>query len=445
MPATVTLERDSFGDLVRYWRRVRAMSQLDLAAAASTTPRYMSFVETGRSRPSREMVLRVAAALDVPLRDRNGLLVAAGFAPIYPEHDLDHPALDRVMAALDRVLEQHAPYPAVVMNRRWDVVRVNAGAARLFAGLCAPDPVPDPANVLRLMLEPGPVRAAVENWDEVAPSLLERARREAVGGVLDLATADLVHRLRTGADAAVFAAAPRSIAPLVPVIDVQFNYGDTTLRWFSIVSTIGTPVDITAQELRLEAFFPSDDDTAARWRDISAAVPRDIETSFAAVQEVILVIHAVLPRPLSHAQVSKLEPVASSWVDGAASRSSDVLRSAGRGIDLVRVPCGRVARGALWLEHQEHHAAHRCRRRTPLTIHLDSGSTPVIKSEGRTVVDEVDQVRPDRRVPIHEVHLEYDATEYGALVQVAPGDGLRMSHAGYPAEDCRTSQWSHRR
>ena len=115
------------------------------------------------------------------------------------------------------------------------------------------------------MLEPGPVRSAVENWDEVAPALLERARREAVGGVMDLATAELVQRLRTGADAAVFAAAPRSIAPLVPVIDVQFAYGDSTLRWFSIVSTIGTPVDITAQELRLEAFFPADDETATRW------------------------------------------------------------------------------------------------------------------------------------------------------------------------------------
>jgi MmyB-like transcription regulator ligand binding domain len=114
------------------------------------------------------------------------------------------------------------------------------------------------------------VRAAVENWDELAPSLLERARREAVGGVFDPVTADLVHRLRSGADAAVFAAAPRSVPPLVPIIDVHFNYRGTTLRWFSIVSTIGTPVDITAQELRLEAFFPSDDDTAAHWRHISA-------------------------------------------------------------------------------------------------------------------------------------------------------------------------------
>ena len=268
MSATVTGQLSSFGELVRYWRRVRVVSQLDLAVTASTTPRHMSFLETGRSQPSREMVLRLAAALDVPLRDRNGLFIAAGFAPIYPEHDLDHPAVDRVMAALDRVLAQHAPYPAVVMNRRWDVVRVNAGADRLFGGLCAPDPVPDPANVLRLMLEPGPVRSAVANWNDVAPALLERARREAVGGVLDVETADLVDRLRTGADAKVFAAAPRSIAPPLPVIDVQFRYRDTTLRWFSLVSTVGTPIDITAQELRLEAFFPSDDETAERWRDL---------------------------------------------------------------------------------------------------------------------------------------------------------------------------------
>jgi transcriptional regulator with XRE-family HTH domain len=259
-------QRATFGDLVRYWRRVRAMSQLDLAATAATTPRYMSFVETGRSQPSREMVLRLAGALDVPLRERNGLLVAAGFAPMYPEHDLDDPAIERVMSALERILDHHAPYPAIVMNRRWDVVQVNDGAARFFATLCAPDPVPQPANVLRLMLEPGPVRAAVENWDQVAPSLLERARREAVGGVMDLATAELVQQMRRGTDAAVLTT-PRSIAPLVPVIDIEFAFADTSLRWFSIVSTIGTPVDVTAQELRLEAFFPSDEETANRWRE----------------------------------------------------------------------------------------------------------------------------------------------------------------------------------
>jgi transcriptional regulator with XRE-family HTH domain len=254
---------------MRYWRRVRGMSQLDLAVAAATTTRYMSFVETGRSQPSREMVLRLAVALDVPLRERNGLLVAAGFAPMYSERDIDDPAIEQVLSALDRMLEQHAPYPAVVMDREWNVVRVNDGAARLFAGLCAPEPVPDPANVLRLLLEPGPVRSAVENWDEVAPALLERARREAVGGVMDVATAELVERVRTGADAGVFAT-PRSIAPLVPVIDVEFSFGDGTLRWFSVVSTIGTPVDVTAQELRFEAFFPSDQETTASWDELSS-------------------------------------------------------------------------------------------------------------------------------------------------------------------------------
>jgi transcriptional regulator with XRE-family HTH domain len=273
---SVATQDTSLGDVVRYWRRVRGMSQLDLAVAAATTPRYMSFVETGRSQPSRDMVLRLAVALDVPLRERNGLLMAAGFAPIYPERDLDDPAVEKVRSALDRMLEQHAPFPAVVMDRGWNVVRANSGAARLFAGLCAPDPVPDPANVLRLFLEPGPVRSAVENWRELAPALLERARREAVGGVIDLTTAELVQRVRTGADAAVFDT-PRSIAPLVPVIDVAFTFAGRSLRWFSVVSTIGTPVDVTAQELRFEAFFPSDDDTAASWDEVSGRTAASTE------------------------------------------------------------------------------------------------------------------------------------------------------------------------
>jgi hypothetical protein len=118
------------------------------------------------------------------------------------------------------------------------------------------------------MLEPGPVRDAVANWEDVAPSLLERARREAVGGVLDHDTAEFVQQLRTGPDAATFATVPRVVGPLVPVIDVHFNVDDTMLRWFSVVSTIGTPVDVTAQELRVEAFFPADEDTEQRWRSM---------------------------------------------------------------------------------------------------------------------------------------------------------------------------------
>jgi transcriptional regulator with XRE-family HTH domain len=267
-PAAALDADATLGDLLRYWRRVRSMSQLDLASAAMTTPRHMSFVETGRSRPSREMVLRLAGALDVPLRDRNGLLLAAGYAPLYVERGLDHPALDRVNAAVSGMLAKHEPLPAVVMDRGWNLLRVNGGARRLFTGLFAPEAVPASANVLRVILEPGPVRSRITNWHELAPALLERARREAVGGVLDLATAELVQELRSRPDVESVLTAPRAIAPPSPVVDVHVEYGDTDLRFFSVVSTIGTPVDVTAQELRVEAFFPADDETAERWRTL---------------------------------------------------------------------------------------------------------------------------------------------------------------------------------
>jgi transcriptional regulator with XRE-family HTH domain len=255
----------SFGDLLRYWRKVRSISQLDLASTAMTTPRHMSFLESGRSNPSREMVLRLAVALDVPLRDRNGLLLAGGFAPLYPHRPLNDPALDRVSLALDRMLAGHDPLPAVVLDRGWNLVQANQGAQRLFGSLFDPAPMPEPANVLRLMLEPGPVRTGVANWEEVAPALLERARREAVGGVLDLDTAELVRELQAHPDVAALLAAPRAIAPILPVIDVHFRLGDACLRFFSVVSTIGTPIDVTAQELRVEMFFPVDDETQAGW------------------------------------------------------------------------------------------------------------------------------------------------------------------------------------
>ena len=253
------------GDLLRYWRRVRGKSQLDLALDATTTPRYVSFVETGRSQPSRQMVVRLARALDVPLRERNGLLLAAGYAPLYAAGEIGGPELERVRDALRSMLAQHEPFPAVVMDRGWNVLRANDGAARLFGGLCAPDPMPDPANVLDLIIEPGPVRDAVVNWDEVVPPLLERCRREAVGGVLDAATAARVERHRALPEVAALLDDVDTAAPTVPVVDVAFRFGGETLRFFSVVSTVGTPVDVTAQELRLEAFFPSDAATRAAW------------------------------------------------------------------------------------------------------------------------------------------------------------------------------------
>jgi transcriptional regulator with XRE-family HTH domain len=260
------------GDLLRYWRAVRRMSQLDLASAAETTPRYVSFVETGRSQPSRRMVLRLARALDVPLRERNGLLTAAGFAPVYAVEPLGSPQLDRIDAALVSILAQHEPFPAVVMDRAWNVLRTNGGADRLFGGLHGAEPLPAAPNVLRLIIEPGPVRAAVCNWDAVVPALLDRARREAVGGVLDRATSELVGLLSARPEVAV-ALAAADPAPAGPVVDVSFAFGGVDLHFFSVVSTIGTPVDVTAQELRVEAFFPSDEATRAAWPRLAADPP----------------------------------------------------------------------------------------------------------------------------------------------------------------------------
>jgi transcriptional regulator with XRE-family HTH domain len=248
----------TLGDLLKYWRRVRGTSQLQLASAAATTPRYVSFVETGRARPSQQMVLRLAGALDVPLRERNGLLLAAGYAPSHPSGTLGTPDLALVDTALTTMLESHEPFPAVVLDRGWNVLRANKGAIRLFGSFL--NPLPEPANVLRLMIEPGPVRDAVLNWGQVAPALLDRARREAVGGVLDLETANLVNRLRS--EVTVSSAEPLNGGP---VLAVRFLVAGKTLSFFSVVSTIGTPIDVTAQELRVEAFFPTDDTTRENW------------------------------------------------------------------------------------------------------------------------------------------------------------------------------------
>jgi MmyB-like transcription regulator ligand binding domain len=212
------------------------------------------------------MIVRLARALDVPLRERNGLLLAAGYAPLYATGTLDGPELDRVQTALAALLERHEPFPAVVLDRAWNVLRANGGAERLFTALCAPDPPPEPANVLELMIAPGPVRERVLNWAPVASALIERARREAVGGVLDAETRSRIERLLSapGVSAALADAAAEPLQ--LPVLDVRFALAGGELSFFSVVSSIGTPIDVTAQELRVEAFFPADEDTQTAWR-----------------------------------------------------------------------------------------------------------------------------------------------------------------------------------
>lgn len=261
MPATrARRPRSSVGSLLQGWRRTRHLSQLALAAEAEISSRHLCFIETGRANPSREMVLLLASVLDVPLRERNALLLAAGFAPVYQESNMDGPELAAVRRALDAILGQQEPFPAVVMNRSWDIVRTNGAATRFFGLLLGARAAAGPANVLRMMFDPRGLRPFVANWEAVAEALVHRVHREAVGGVPDAPTRALLAEILRfpGVPAAWHTARP---APVLPVVPVRFRKGELELDFFSTVTTLGTPQDITVQELRIECFFPADERT----------------------------------------------------------------------------------------------------------------------------------------------------------------------------------------
>ncbi len=248
------------GRLLKHWRQVRHKSQLTLALDANVSPRHLGFIEVGRSRPSREMLLTLAGALDVPLRERNELLLAGGFAPLYHETDLADPSMAAARDAVERILRHQEPFPAVVMDRRWNILRANDAASRFFAQFID---VNTPLNVLRVMFDPTKVRPFVRNWESVAEALIQRLHREAVGGVVDDGTAALLEELLRYPDVpqrwriADFSAVPS------PFLPIEFQKGDVTMRYFSAVTTLGTPRDITLQELRIECFFPADAETEA--------------------------------------------------------------------------------------------------------------------------------------------------------------------------------------
>jgi len=261
----------AIGALLQYWRRARNLSQLALAHEANVSPRHVCFVETGRPKPSRDMVLLLTDALAVPLRERNAFLLAAGFAPMFRESALDEPELAPVRTAIDAILKQQEPYPAVVMNRRWDIVATNAAATRFFGMLLdGRTPPPGANNVLRLMFHPDGLRPSVENWDAVAQALVHRVHREAVGGALDDAGRQLLSEVLSYPGVPLHWRTPNLGAPLIPVVPVNFRYGDHSFHFFSAVTVLGTPQDITLQELRVECFFPLDDATAAAARNLLA-------------------------------------------------------------------------------------------------------------------------------------------------------------------------------
>lgn len=261
----------SIGSLLQYWRKMRHLSQLALANEADVSPRHVCFVETGRSKPSREMVLLLAQVLDVPLRERNALLLAAGYAPMYKETNLDAPELGQVRLALDAILRQQEPFPAVVMNRIWDVMGTNEAAQRFFAFLLGANAASGPANVIRMMFDPKGLRPYVDNWESVAESLVQRIHREAVGGVKDDATARLLDEILTYPDVPRRFRKPNVETAVVPVLPVRFSKNGMTFNYFSTVTTLGTPLDVTLQEVRIECFFPADKETERLARELRDA------------------------------------------------------------------------------------------------------------------------------------------------------------------------------
>jgi transcriptional regulator with XRE-family HTH domain len=254
-----TAERPAFGVLLREWRQRRHVSQLDLAISADVSARHVSFLETGRSRPSREMVLRLAERLDVPLRDRNPLLLAAGFAPSYPRRALDDPAMTPVRAAVDAILAGYEPYPALVVDRGWNLVAANAGVAPLTAATAASLREP-PVNVLRLSLHPDGLAPHIVNLAQWRGHVLGRLGREAAAAG-DEGLAELLRELTDY---------PGGIEPAGPdhavAVPLRIRLGGRELAFLSTVTTFGTALDITAAELSIEAFLPADPDTAAALR-----------------------------------------------------------------------------------------------------------------------------------------------------------------------------------
>jgi transcriptional regulator with XRE-family HTH domain len=247
------------GPLLREWRQRRNLSQLELANGSAISARHLSFVETGRSKPSREMVLHLADRLDVPLRERNRLLLAAGYAPIFGERPFEAEELAPVREALTRFLDAHAPYPAIVVDRHWNLLLGNR-ASKLLSDGVAPELLEPPANVHRIALHPLGMAPRIANFEEWSGHLLARLRREAeLSGDPDLAS--LYDELAGYPGVSLEEPMPNAATNIV--LPLELRLGNTTLSFFSTVTVFGTALDVTISELAIEAFYPADAATAA--------------------------------------------------------------------------------------------------------------------------------------------------------------------------------------
>ncbi len=271
----LTATSGGFSSLLKAWRTARKLSQLDLALEASVSQRHLSFLESGRAQPSREMVLQLCDALDVPLRERNTLLEGAGFAALYRERKLDSAEMNAVRQALEISLKHHEPFPAIVVNLDWNLVLRNQPAEKFLGLLGPPDKVwarVDPSgefNVMRMTLHPQGMQPLLKNWEQVVNLILSRLQRE-------VAAAPASHKLRAlYKEVSSYPGVPARIStgwqtPPPPILPLELGVGDIALKVFTMISTFGTAQDITTDELRLEYFYPADEFTAQFFRRLAS-------------------------------------------------------------------------------------------------------------------------------------------------------------------------------
>lgn len=285
----------TFGTLLKQWRNRRSLSQLDLAVTSQVSQRHISFLESGRAKPSQEMVLKLATVLEVPLRHQNVMLSVAGFAPIHTETDLSAPEMLSISKALNFILRQQEPYPAIVIDRYWNLLLANKGATRLLNTFIDPDKlqtlfcIDGKINLMRVTFDPQGLRPFIVNWEELAGYLLQRVHREANSSIESEQSALLFDELisypgvsdlwNTSSYLQSVFVREASAVPngrLTPtaegestqndlILTTHLKKHDLDLRFFATISTLGTPYDITLQEIRIECLFPADEVTEHNW------------------------------------------------------------------------------------------------------------------------------------------------------------------------------------
>ncbi|KAM3106536.1 helix-turn-helix domain-containing protein [Phormidesmis sp. 146-33] len=269
--STISLQPDSFGLLLKQWRNQRSFSQLDLAVTSQVSQRHISFLESGRAKPSREMVLQLATVLEVPLRQQNLMLSAAGFAPIHAETDLSAPEMTSVRKALHFMLRQQEPYPAFVIDRYWNLLLGNNAATRLLAIFVDPTDFQQrfyrdgKLNLMQVMFDPQGLRPFIANWEEIAEHLLQRLHREALAEGENVQSNQLLNELMNYPNVPEIWQTSNSSVQNTLLLTTHFQRDDLEWKFFSTIATLGTPYDITLQELRIECLFPADEMTEQNW------------------------------------------------------------------------------------------------------------------------------------------------------------------------------------